>query len=92
MDQRRRISVKDDPGSTSWMNGRNGRDGRDSRDGFVYVYFRVSFRALLGFVLEFLLEFPRWDCWEGRDGRGGRVALKFAIYSVPIQTVPIQPV
>ena len=31
-DQRRRISVKDDPGSTSCINGPDGLDSRDSRD------------------------------------------------------------
>jgi hypothetical protein len=32
-DQRRRISVKDDPGSTSWINGQDCRDGRGSPQG-----------------------------------------------------------
>ena len=32
-DQRRRISVKDDPGSTSCINGPDGLDSRDSWDG-----------------------------------------------------------
>ena len=31
--QRRRNSVKDDPGSTSRINGRDGRDGGDGRGG-----------------------------------------------------------
>ena len=35
-DQRRRISVKDNPGSTSWIYGRDSPDGRDGRDeGFI---------------------------------------------------------
>jgi hypothetical protein len=54
-DQHRRISVKDDLGSTSWINGRDGRVGQDGvfrlslKVSFGCLY-RLSFGVSLGFL------------------------------------------
>ena len=88
-DQRRRISVKDDHGSTLWITGRDGQDGGDGGDEVSFSFFkRVSWRFLLGF---FRVSFRIFRVSLGTVGMIGMVGTVRVVRKVTIYTVPVQP-